>query len=151
MASYTATVPSTQPAGEVFDYLADFRSVAEWDPSITESTHTNDGEPAQVGAQYHVVTEMLGRETGLDYEVVELDRPRKIVLRGENSSAVSTDTITVAPAGTGCEVTYEAVIELKGARRVADPAMSVALGRLGSKAQQGLREKLNPDGDAAAR
>ena len=150
MASYTATVPSTRPADEVFEYLADFRSVAEWDPSITESTHTNDGEPVQVGSQYHVVTEMLGSETALDYEVVELERPRKIVLRGENSSAVSTDTITVAPTGSGCEVTYQADIELKGARKIADPAMGVVLGRLGSKAQDGLREKLNPTGGATA-
>jgi polyketide cyclase/dehydrase/lipid transport protein len=48
MASYSATVPSMLAPDEVFVYLADFRSVAEWDPSISESVHVNDGEPVQV-------------------------------------------------------------------------------------------------------
>lgn len=144
MANYNATVSSTRSPDEVFSYLADFRSVAEWDPSITESTHTNDGEPIQVGAQFHVVTSMLGNETPMDYETVELERPGRIVLRGENSSAISIDTITIAPSGGGCEVTYDAEIELKGARKIADPLMGIALGRLGAKAKDGLSEKLNP-------
>lgn len=144
MANYNATVNSTRSPDEVFSYLADFRSVAEWDPSITESTHTNDGEPIQVGAQFHVVTSMLGNETPMDYETVELERPRRIVLRGENNSAISIDTITIAPSGSGCAVTYDAEIELKGARKVADPLMGIALGRLGAKAKHGLEEKLNP-------
>lgn len=144
MANYNATVSSTRPADEVFAYLADFRSVAEWDPSIAEATHTNDGEPIQVGAQFHVVTSMLGRDTPMEYETVALERPNRIQLRGENSSAVSTDTITITASGTGCEVTYDAEIELKGVRKVAEPAMRVALGRLGDKAKSGLAAKLNP-------
>lgn len=144
MANYNATVTSTRSPDEVFSYLADFRSVAEWDPSITESTHTNDGEPIQVGAQFHVVTSMLGRDTPMEYETVALERPNRIQLRGDNSSAVSTDTITITASGTGCEVTYDAEIELKGVRKVAEPAMRVALGRLGDKAKSGLAAKLNP-------
>lgn len=144
MASYTATVPSTRPADEVFAYLADFRSVAEWDPSIAEATHTSDGAPIQIGAQFHVVASMLGRKTPLDYETMELARPSRIVLRGENSSVVSTDTITISARTGGCDVTYEAQLDLKGARKIADPLMGVALGRLGSKAKDGLHAKLNP-------
>lgn len=144
MANYSATVPSSRSADEVFSYLADFRSVAEWDPSITESAHTNDGEPIQVGAQFHVVTSMLGRDTPMEYETVELQRPDRIVLRGENSSAISIDTITITGSGSGCDVTYDADIELKGVRKVADPLMGIALGRLGAKAKDGLRDKLNP-------
>ncbi|MCW3041641.1 MAG: Polyketide cyclase / dehydrase and lipid transport [Solirubrobacterales bacterium] len=144
MASYSATVPSSRAQDEVFTYLADFRSVAEWDPSITSSTHTSDGQPIQVGARFEVVTSVLGHETALTYETVELERPGKIVLRGENDACVSIDTITIAPSGTGCEVTYDAEIELKGVRKVADPLMGVALGRLGAKAKDGLREQLNP-------
>lgn len=142
MPTYTATVPSTRPADEVFAYLADFRSVAEWDPSISESTHTNDGEPIQVGAQYHVVTSTLGHDTPMEYETVELERPSRIVLRGENDSAISTDTITIVDTADGCEVTYEADIELKGARKLAEPVAAVGLKRLGDKAKQGLSEKL---------
>lgn len=145
MPTYEATVHSRREADEVFTYLADFRSVAEWDPSITSSEHVNDGEPIQVGALYRVTTSMAGHETPMDYETVELERPRKIVLHGENDAAVSDDTITIVPrAGGGCDVTYLAELELKGARKVATPLMSAALQRLGSKAKSGLEEKLNP-------
>ena len=144
MANYNATVRSSRPAEEVFAYLADFRSVAEWDPSITESTHTNDGDPIQVGAQYHVVTTMLGHETPMDYETVELARPTRIVLRGENPTAISTDTITITSSAHGCDVTYDADVELKGAKKIADPVMGLALGRLGAKAENGPSDKLNP-------
>lgn len=145
MATYEATVSSSREADEVFSYLADFRSVAEWDPSITASDHVNDGDPIQVGALYRVVTSMAGHETPMDYETVELERPGRIVLRGENDAAISEDTITIEPrADGGCEVTYLADIELKGARKLAEPAMKVALTRLGTKAKAGLEEKLNP-------
>lgn len=145
MATYEATVPSSRPADEVFAYLADFRTVAEWDPSITESEHLSDGDPVQVGALYRVVTSTLGHDTPMDYKTVELERPTLIVLRGENDSAVSDDTITIAPrADGGCDVTYKAEIELKGAKKIAEPLMAVGLQRLGSKAKSGLEEKLNP-------
>ncbi len=34
MARYTATVTSPASCEAVFDYLADFRSAAEWDPGV---------------------------------------------------------------------------------------------------------------------
>ena len=143
MASYSATVPSPRPADEVFAYLADFRTVAEWDPSITESTRLDDAPGIGVGARYEVVTEMAGRQVPMEYRTVELERPARIVLRGENDSAVSIDTISIAPRPDGgCDVTYEADIELKGARKVGEPVMQVALRRLGTKAEEGLREKV---------
>lgn len=144
MAHYSATVTSPRTPDEVFSYLADFRSVAEWDPSITESTHVNDGEPIQVGAQFHVVTSTSGPDVVLDYETIELERPAKIVLRGENDSVTSLDTITIAPAaGGGCEVTYDAELELKGIRKVADPLLALGFSRLGDKSRDGLERKLN--------
>ena len=47
MANYTATVSSTRPPDEVFAYLADFRSVAEWDPSVRSAVHVNGGDPIE--------------------------------------------------------------------------------------------------------
>jgi uncharacterized protein YndB with AHSA1/START domain len=143
MATYTASVTSDKSAEEVFAYLADFRTVAEWDPSITESTHIGGSEPPAEGARYHVVTHMAGKDTPMDYETVESERPARVVLRGENESAISLDTISIAQRSDGgCNVTYEAVITLKGAKKIADPLMGVALKRLGDKARDGLQQKL---------
>ncbi len=146
MASYSATVSSTRPPDEVFTYLADFRSVADWDPSISESVHVNGDDPIKVGAIFRVTTETTLRNVVLEYTTVELDRPRKIVLRGENDSMVSLDTITVRDDGRGgAEVSYEAEIELKGARKLADPLLALGFRRLGDKARDGLESQLNSD------
>lgn len=143
MASYTASVTSDRPPEEVFRYLADFRTVQEWDPSITASTHTGGGPPATVGSRYRVVTHVAGHDTELDYETVESVSPSRIVLRGENESAVSVDTITIeAETDGGCTVTYEADVTLKGVRKLADPVMGRVLERLGHDARDGLAEKL---------
>ncbi len=143
MATYTASVTSDKPAEEVFAYLADFRTVSEWDPSITESTHTGGSAPPLEGARYHVVTHMAGHDTPMDYETVESERPARVVLRGENESAVSLDTISITPRSDGgCNVTYEAVVTLKGVKRLADPLMGKALNKLGDRAREGLQAKL---------
>jgi carbon monoxide dehydrogenase subunit G len=142
MAHYNASVTSPRPPDEVFAYLADFRTVAEWDPSITESTHINDGEPIQVGAIFRVVTKNGPSETVLEYTTVELEKPHRIKLRGENDSMISDDVITVEPDGSGSKVNYDATIELKGIRKVGDPLMQLGLKRLGDKARDGLTEKL---------
>lgn len=144
MARYVATVPSTRPADEVFAYLADFRSVKDWDPSVVSSEHTNDGDPIALGAQFTVAIKMLGNTTSLDYETVEFDRPRRFVLRGENSTVVSTDTVTVKETPGGCEMTYDADLQLKSVLKLADPLMGLALKKLGANAKAGLTEQLNP-------
>lgn len=144
MASYQATVTSTRPPDEVFTYLADFRSVADWDPSITESVHINADEPIEVGAKFRVTTKTTGRDVVLEYTTTELEKPDRIVLRGENGSMISIDTITIkATAQGGSSVTYRADIELKGARKLADPLMQLGLKRLGDRARDGLEKKLN--------
>jgi hypothetical protein len=45
-----ATVPASRSDEETFDYLADFRSTAEWDPSITKAVLL-DGTPGEGSAR----------------------------------------------------------------------------------------------------
>ena len=138
MATYTATVPSSWSREETFAFMADFRNVAQWDPSIDRCTLVS-GTPGAVGARYEVVMKTLGKETAIPYEAVEVAEPSRIVMRGETGSIVSLDTITVAADGA---VTYNAELELKGVRKVADPLAQVALTRASDKARDGLRDKL---------
>jgi hypothetical protein len=145
MASYHATVSSTRPPDEVFAYLADFRSVAEWDPSVRSAVHVNGDDPISVGAIFRVTTKTTLSEVALDYTTIELERPDRIVLRGENNSMVSLDTIVIRGDGHGgAAVTYDAKIDLKGMRKLADPLLQLGFKRLGDKARDGLRGKLNP-------
>jgi carbon monoxide dehydrogenase subunit G len=145
MASYVGTVSSTRPPDEVFAYLADFRSVSEWDPSVRSAVHVNGDDPIKVGAIFRVTVKTALSEIVLDYKTIELQRTDRIVLRAENNTMVSLDTITIRDDGHGgAAVTYDAKINLKGVLKLADPLLQLAFKRLGDKARDGLRGKLNP-------
>jgi carbon monoxide dehydrogenase subunit G len=131
-----------QPA-VVIDYLKDFSHAEEWDPG-TESCTRQDSGPVQVGSTWHNVSKIAGVSTELTYRLEELTDER-IVLKGHNDSATSTDTITVVPSpdGPGSRITYEAVIELKGARKIADPVMKVVFEKIGSDTEDDMTTVLN--------
>jgi hypothetical protein len=138
MASYTATVPSARTQEQTWDYLADFRSTVEWDPSITKAT-LRSGTPGEVGARFEITLSQLGKEMTFVYECLEAVRPSRLVYQADTDSLTSTDTITVAP---DAAVTYDAQLELKGIRKVADPLMELGLTRASDKARDGLAEQL---------
>jgi hypothetical protein len=95
MATFDATIPSGWTQEQTFDYLADFRSVQEWDPSMT-SARLVSGSAGEVGARDELVLSTLGRETTLVHEAVTVERPHRFVVRCETDSLVSVDTDTVA-------------------------------------------------------
>ena len=137
--SRTFTVKPTPEV--VVDYLADFTHAEEWDPG-TESCTRLDSGPIRVGSRFHNESEIAGVSTELVYELVTLDAD-KVVLRGENDSATSTDTITVTPKDGGSEITYEAVIEAKGIGKLAEPLMKLVFERIGSETETKMTEVLN--------
>ncbi|WP_084270090.1 SRPBCC family protein [Patulibacter minatonensis] len=143
MPSYTGTVQSPRPASEVFPYMADFSNTKDWDPNITETAVTSAGSPIQIGATFHVVQGSGLTKVELDYETIELTDGHKVVLRAETDSLVSIDTITVDAEETGSKVTYDVNIELKGARKLAEPVMAVMLHRIGKEAREGLQKQLS--------
>ena len=137
--SRTFTVKPTPDV--VVDYLADFTHAEEWDPG-TESCTRLDTGPIQVGSRFHNESKIAGVSTELVYELVTLDAD-KVVLRGENDSATSTDTITVTPQDGGSEITYEAVIEAKGVGKLAEPLMKLVFERIGSETEEKMTEVLD--------
>ncbi len=137
--SRTFTVKPTPEV--VVDYLADFTHAEEWDPG-TESCTRLDSGPIRVGSRFHNESKIAGVSTELVYELVTLDAD-KVVLRGENDSATSTDTITVTPKDGGSEITYEAVIEAKGVGKLAEPLMKLVFERIGSETEKKMTEVLN--------
>ncbi|MDO9407349.1 SRPBCC family protein [Patulibacter sp.] len=142
MARYVGTVRSNRPAREVFEDLADFTSVAQWDPGVASCTHTG-GKKGEVGCRFRVVQDTTGPDITIDYAIEEIEHPRRVVLRGTNAWLVSIDVIVVEPTPAGCEVTYDATIKLKGPLALFDPLMSLGLKRIGAKAKKGLTDHVN--------
>jgi Polyketide cyclase / dehydrase and lipid transport len=125
-----------------FAYLSRFSSAEEWDPSVIEARMVTP-EPVGLGSRFRLVAVFLGAKVPLEYEIIEYERPRRVVLTAENRSVRSTDTISFdSEASGGTVVRYEAVLLPKGAARLADPLFALALRRVGDRAAGGLQAAL---------
>lgn len=127
----------------VIDYLKDFSNAEEWDPG-TESCTRIDSGPIVVGSSWHNVSKIAGISTELTYTLRTLTADT-IVLTGHNDTADTTDTITVVPSpdGPGSRITYEAVIEMSGAAKLADPLVKVVFEKIGSDTEDDMTTVLN--------
>jgi hypothetical protein len=146
MARYVASVESPWEREAAFDYLADFANIADWDPGVARARPLSD-EALAVGARFEVVSSFLGREIPLVYETIEIDRPRRVLLRAESGTVVSLDEMSfdLRPGG-GTIVTYDARLTAKGAFRPFAPLLGLMLRRLGDAARDGLRERIATTG-----
>jgi hypothetical protein len=143
MARFMTTVESTLPQEAAFDYMADFSNTRLWDPSVSRADRLGDG-PIGTGSAFGVVTRFAGRDLELQYEIVEYDPPRRVVLEARRPGLASRDTITVDPTADGSVVRYDAQVLLSGARRLLDPLVQRVFDRVGAKAEAGMRSALNP-------
>jgi carbon monoxide dehydrogenase subunit G len=133
---------TVQPApAVVIDYLKDFSHAEEWDPG-TQTCTRNDEGPVAVGASWHNTSKILGVKAELTYTLEKLT-DEQIVLVGRNDSATSTDTISVRPAPEGSEITYEAVLEMHGAAKLAGPIMKLEFEKLAGDTEKQMSEVLN--------
>ena len=148
MAKYKAVLETQLPAEEVFAYLSDFSNTEEWDPGTVRAARVDDG-PIGEGSEFRLVAAFLGRKSTIGYRVIEYDPPRIVSLRGENSTVVSLDRITVTSAGGGSRVTYDANLTLKGLLKHADPLLGLVFRRLGDRALAGMRAALARRQEAA--
>ncbi len=131
-----------QPLDEVFAYAADFTNSAEWDPGVDSAKAVEPG-PVRVGSIY-ILEGSFGPSTlPMQYEVVEYEPPRRVVLtgRGEKFDALDSMEFTSSSEGS-TQVSYTAEITLFGPLRFLGPLMNWPLERMGKKALDGLVETL---------
>lgn len=142
MPRYIASVQSPAPPHDVYRYLADFTTIAEWDPGVGESELVA-GESGRTGSRYRVVSVLLGFRVPLEYETVEATAPDgdaagRLVMRAETADFVSCDVIEVVAEGSGSRVTYDADLRPQGLRRLAEPAFWAMFQLIGKRAERGL-------------
>lgn len=137
----TITVERTPPSA-VYAYLRDFTSSAQWDPGTVETTLV-EGDGG-VGSRYHNRSVFRGRETELTYVTVDLLEDRLVVMRGENSTVIAEDTMSISPTadGAGTVLVYEATFTFKGLARLVAPLLRGQLTRLGDDAEDALNREL---------
>ena len=121
MPTYRAEIRTTRSPEQVFDYLARFSSVAEWDASVV-SAEMLTPEPVEAGSEFKVVVRSLGRELPFVYRISTFDRPHVVKLVADTGRLRSEDTITVEPEGEGSTVVYDAAPHRQGCREARQPA-----------------------------
>jgi carbon monoxide dehydrogenase subunit G len=140
MISIQESTFSARSCRDVFTYVADFATVAEWDPGIASARRVaGDGG---VGTRYEVEATFAGRRVPMTYEVVEHDPPTRIVLRGAAAALDAVDDIRFEEWEGGTRVTYRADFTLKGPLRFLSLPMRPLFARLGRKAVAGLGRAL---------
>ena len=135
------TFTVTPPVPVVLNYLKDFAHAEEWDPGTQSCTRTDDG-PIDVGSTWHNVSKIAGKKTELSYTLRTLAEDR-LTFIGENSSATSTDDITLAADSGGTRITYHSHIEFHGVAKLAGPLAKPIFERLGNETEARLTEVLN--------
>jgi carbon monoxide dehydrogenase subunit G len=141
MATYSTEIDSTWEQEEVFEYLSTFSNAREWDPGVTEGESLSPG-PAVVGSVYRLAVRIAGRVVPFEYRVVDIDRPRRVVLQAQRAGITSTDTITVEGSGPGSRVRYVAVLDGRGVLRLVAPLIARAFAKMADRAAAGLRRVL---------
>lgn len=138
MAHYVTTVSSPWSAEDAFNYIADFRNSQEWDPGVSSSKIVMGTEPME-GTVYGVKAGVAY----LKYKTLEYQVPKRTVLEAVSNYIRSYDVMTVAETATGCDVTYDATLELRGVAKLFNPGVGLFFDRIGDKAAAGLAEALD--------
>ena len=100
------------------------------DKGGTDDSGSTSGDGG-VGTVYHTTTKMMGSESEIDYTVEESHAPTRFVLRGNNETLTSLDTISLSGDEGTTTLTYHADFELTGAAKLGTPALPLVLKKLG--------------------
>jgi Polyketide cyclase / dehydrase and lipid transport len=141
LARYRGHLISPHDPREVWEYLADLRSIAEWDPSV-EDARLVSGSPLERGARYEVDVRFLGRRVTLPYTTVELAPGRVVFSAQANAMSVRDEARVAAIPDGGSAVTWDAEVRLRGPQRILDLPLRAVFGRIGGQARNGLAERL---------
>jgi carbon monoxide dehydrogenase subunit G len=128
-----------RPIDEVFAYIADFSTTAEYDPGVARAVRL---DPVGPGARFDVDAVFVGRTLPMRYTIVEYDPPHRLVLEGRSASSTARDEIRFDSTENGTRIDWTLDLQLLGAGRFAGPLLRPLLLRLGRKALDGLAQRL---------
>lgn len=141
------SLSSPRPAAQCFAFVADFRNLPHWDPTVDAARKTRAG-PIGLGTVFEVEVMFGPRRLPMRYEIVAFDAPRRVVLHGTGDDVDAVDEIRFEPLATGTRVVYTADITLKSASRLTEAAARPIVLLNGKRAVAGLRRALDAESPA---
>jgi hypothetical protein len=138
--SYLRRVRTHLPQPEVFDYLADFRNVDEWDPRAHDVQRVaGKGE----GSRHRCEVSFAGRTVPMTYTTTTVARPWRVEWVGTSELVRASDVVHVLPDDDGgTRVDYVASFEFAKAPWLLERVLDPPLRRLLDDAERGLGELL---------
>lgn len=108
-----------RPPHEVFEYLANFENVPEWNYAIVKTQKTSDG-PVGVGTTYRQARS-LPSPSEEAFEVTEFEPDRRLAIRGDLGPFEGTLTYDLESVPDGTKITNSADLQAHGLLKVAAP------------------------------
>ena len=113
MAPITASIEIARRPEDVFAYLDDLGSHAEWQEQLVSAEQQGDG-PTRVGTKSSERRRMGKREQTISYEVTEHDPPRVFAFHGIDGPVRVIGRATVEPLGDGSSSRLSLVLDFEG-------------------------------------
>ena len=138
---YEKTFKVTADPAYALGYVADFRTLVEWEPSVQTVQQTRGSGPC-AGAVYQIKMRLFGQDSEMRYECMEYTG-NYAILQGMGDGFSAFDRIDVRPVSGGCEVTYLTDISLltkKG--KMLEPLIALIFGFNVRHAVKNLRKCL---------
>lgn len=125
MVSATTSVEIGRPAGEVFDFVAEFTNNPRWQRGMRTCRWTSD-PPRGVGSTYEQEARFLGKDVRNSFRVTGLEPGRRISFESTGGSFPIAVTRTVDPLGADrCRFTEAVQGDARGFYRVAEPVLQL--------------------------
>jgi uncharacterized protein YndB with AHSA1/START domain len=129
MIEFTIHTDIDRPVGDVFAYVTDPEKLPTWQTNTVSVTQEGAG-PLAVGTRLHEVHRAPGgRELASVVEVAELDPDRAFALRMLDGPLPIHARIAFAPTDGGTRMAFTAHGSPRGAMRLAQPLLKVAVRR----------------------
>ncbi len=125
-----------RPLEEVFDYVADFDNIENWDPGVVSSTR--QGDSVGRGTIFDLEVRFGSGTARMVYEITEFERPSKVVLVGTGDRVVAIDEITFANDQGKTRIDYTADLKFRGVFALVAPLIRGRLEKVGEEALDGL-------------
>ncbi|MCP4467799.1 MAG: SDR family NAD(P)-dependent oxidoreductase [Halieaceae bacterium] len=144
MTTLNESVDVARGIDEVFAYVSDFTTTAEWDATATSAVKLTSGK-IRVGTEFKVVCALPVGSVPITYRITELRAPDFLRLEGRSALFTVTDSIHFYRSERGTQIDYEAKFEFKG---ILAPVFSLSrkgLENMGWESVDGLRAALEDE------
>lgn len=120
-----------RPVEEVFDFVADARNEPRYNPRIRRAEKVSDG-PIGPGTRFRTETTSMGRTTEMIIEIIEYQRPRRLVSTTRLSAMDIHGTLTFDPVDSGTRMQWSWDVKPRGIYKL----MAPLIGRMGQRQEE---------------